>query len=155
MMPVSAVLLFFFVSLAIFSLLHFYLLRRFDRALQSRSVRLRRSITAVFVFLALLYPFGRMAGGAVPPAICSASLWIGGLYLGWLVYMILGLLALIGLLSACTATPEETSQDADWIARIAGDMRLPHEGRPQGVPDSFDWSAMIPINPMTAIVRAM
>jgi hypothetical protein len=55
--------------------------------------------------------------------------------------LLLGLLALIGLVSACTVAPKGAPQGVDWITRIADDMRLPHEGRPHGVPDSFDWSA--------------
>jgi hypothetical protein len=36
-------------------------------------------------------------------------------------------------------TPEPTPAP-DWIAQIADDMRLPHESRPHGVPDSYGWS---------------
>ena len=54
--------------------------------------------------------------------------------------IVLGFLTWIGLASACAAATEESSQVEDWIARIADDMRLPHESRPHGVPDSFDWS---------------
>lgn len=51
------------------------------------------------------------------------------------------LLALVGLASACTAAATaEKPPETDWIAQIADDMRLPHEGRPHGVPASIDWS---------------
>ena len=45
---------------------------------------------------------------------------------------------LLLFLAACrrTATPEPTP---DLIVLIADDMRLPHEARPHGVPDSIDW----------------
>jgi hypothetical protein len=51
--------------------------------------------------------------------------------------------ALVFLLGGCdhSRVDDVQPQSADPIETIADDMRLPHEGRPHGVPQSFDWAA--------------
>jgi hypothetical protein len=51
--------------------------------------------------------------------------------------------ALALLLTGCgrSGVPDVQPQTVNSIETIVGDMRLPHEGRPHGVPRSFDWAA--------------
>ena len=50
--------------------------------------------------------------------------------------------ALASLLMGCDGSGEGVvePQTVNSIQTIVDDMRLPHEGRPHGVPGSFDWA---------------
>jgi hypothetical protein len=64
---------------------------------------------------------------------------------GWVVRMCLGVVCVGLAVSLYAQDAVDTSSCArgyfNSVALIADDMRLPHEGRPSGLPESYDWSA--------------
>ncbi len=91
-MPAAAAVPFLIVVLSIYLLIHIYLLRRLRQAFKHKPRFLRDSAEFAIIFAALLYPVSRSAAALLPADLGGAMLKWGAIYLGWLFYMLMGLL---------------------------------------------------------------